>query len=208
MVLRVDTLRMDDLFSRDVRSPSGFHVGIGGWTYAPWRGGAFYPPGLVQRRELEFASRQLTSIEINSTYYGAQKPAIYAAWRDATPEGFVFSAKRPSASSPHASWRLPVRRSRISSMASAIWVPGWGRCCGSSRPGVRWKRTTSPASWRCCQRGSTGASSGMRWKCASAACSPRNWWRWPGSTAWHWSIPTRPRIPTPPTCAATSSMRD
>lgn len=95
MVLCVDTLRMDDLFSRDVRSPSGFHVGIGGWTYAPWRGGAFYPPGLVQRRELEFASRQLTSIEINSTYYGAQKPAIYAAWRDATPEGFVFSAKAP-----------------------------------------------------------------------------------------------------------------
>lgn len=86
---------MDDLFSSDARSPSGFHVGVGGWTYAPWRGGAFYPPGLVQRRELEFASRQLTSIEINGTYYGAQKPAIYAGWRDATPEGFVFSAKAP-----------------------------------------------------------------------------------------------------------------
>ena len=71
------------------------HIGIGGWTYVPWRGGTFYPVGLVQRRELEYASQQLTSIEINGTYYGAQKPHIYAAWRDATPEGFVFSAKAP-----------------------------------------------------------------------------------------------------------------
>ena len=71
------------------------HIGIGGWTYVPWRGGTFYPVGLVQRRELEYASQQLTSIEINGTYYGAQKPHIYTAWRDATPEGFVFSAKAP-----------------------------------------------------------------------------------------------------------------
>ena len=70
-------------------------VGIGGWTYAPWRGGMFYPVGLVQRRELEYAGRQLTSIEINGTYYGAQKPATYAKWRDETPPGFVFSAKAP-----------------------------------------------------------------------------------------------------------------
>ena len=70
-------------------------VGIGGWTYVPWRGGMFYPAGLVQRRELEYASRQLTSIEVNGTYYGAQKPATYAKWRDETPEGFVFSAKAP-----------------------------------------------------------------------------------------------------------------
>lgn len=69
-------------------------VGIGGWTYAPWRG-LFYPPGLVQKRELEHASRQLTSIEINGTFYGAQKPATYAKWRDETPEGFVFSLKAP-----------------------------------------------------------------------------------------------------------------
>lgn len=71
------------------------HVGIGGWTYAPWRGGVFYPEGLVQRRELEYASRQLTAIEINGTYYGAQKPATYVKWRDETPPGFVFTAKAP-----------------------------------------------------------------------------------------------------------------
>ena len=69
-------------------------VGIGGWTYAPWRKN-FYPDGLVQRLELEYASRQLSSIEINGTYYGAQKPATYAKWRDETPDGFIFSLKAP-----------------------------------------------------------------------------------------------------------------
>ncbi|MDQ3618469.1 MAG: DUF72 domain-containing protein, partial [Pseudomonadota bacterium] len=72
----------------------GIRVGIGGWTFAPWRG-LFYPSGLVQRRELEYASRQLSAIEINGTYYRAQKPATYARWRDETPDGFVFSAKAP-----------------------------------------------------------------------------------------------------------------
>jgi uncharacterized protein YecE (DUF72 family) len=67
-------------------------VGIGGWTFEPWRG-AFYPPGLPQRRELEFASRKLTSIEINGTYYGSQKPESFARWREETPDGFVFSLK-------------------------------------------------------------------------------------------------------------------
>lgn len=70
------------------------HIGIGGWVYAPWRG-PFYPEGLVQRRELEYASRRVSSIEINGTYYGTQKPATYAKWRDETPDGFVFSAKAP-----------------------------------------------------------------------------------------------------------------
>jgi uncharacterized protein YecE (DUF72 family) len=87
-----------DLFPPPASSHSAaarIRVGIGGWTYAPWRGGRFYPAGLVQRRELEYASRQLTSIEINGTYYGAQKPATYAKWRDETPPAFVFSAKAP-----------------------------------------------------------------------------------------------------------------
>ncbi|KGM53708.1 hypothetical protein N800_06155 [Lysobacter daejeonensis GH1-9] len=73
---------------------SGIRVGIGGWVYAPWRDN-FYPKGLVQRRELEFASRHVTAIEINGTYYGTQKPETYAKWAAETPEGFVFSAKAP-----------------------------------------------------------------------------------------------------------------
>ncbi|MCL1634231.1 DUF72 domain-containing protein [Luteimonas sp. SX5] len=77
-----------------MRSNHGIRIGIGGWTYVPWRNN-FYPAGLVQRRELEFASRHVTAIEINGTYYGTQKPATYAKWRDETPAGFLFSAKAP-----------------------------------------------------------------------------------------------------------------
>jgi uncharacterized protein YecE (DUF72 family) len=69
-------------------------IGVGGWTYEPWRG-TFYPEGLPHKQELEHASRQLTSIEINGTYYGSQKPATYAKWRDETPDDFVFSLKAP-----------------------------------------------------------------------------------------------------------------
>lgn len=72
----------------------GIRVGIGGWTFVPWRNN-FFPAGLVQRRELEYASRHVTAIEINGTYYGTQKPATYAKWRDEAPEGFLFSAKAP-----------------------------------------------------------------------------------------------------------------
>lgn len=87
---------MSDLFaSAPARGPaSHIRVGIGGWTFAPWRNN-FYPSGLVQRRELEYASRHLRAIEINGTFYGAQKPATYAKWAAETPEGFVFSLKAP-----------------------------------------------------------------------------------------------------------------
>lgn len=69
-------------------------VGIGGWVYEPWRG-AFYPPGLRHADELAHASRKVTSIEINGTFYGAQKPESFRRWREETPEGFVFSVKGP-----------------------------------------------------------------------------------------------------------------
>lgn len=67
-------------------------VGIGGWTFDPWRG-LFYPEGLPRKRELAFASRRLTSIEINGSYYSTFKPATWANWRDETPDGFIFSIK-------------------------------------------------------------------------------------------------------------------
>lgn len=69
------------------------HIGIGGWNFPEWRGGVFYPEGLPQRRELEFASHALTSIEINATYYGSQKPESFQKWHDETPEGFTFAVK-------------------------------------------------------------------------------------------------------------------
>lgn len=68
------------------------HIGIGGWTFEPWRG-VFYPSDLTQKRELAYASRAVTSIEINGTYYGSFKPDSWRKWRDETPDGFVFSVK-------------------------------------------------------------------------------------------------------------------
>jgi uncharacterized protein YecE (DUF72 family) len=76
------------------KKKSNIHIGIGGWTFEPWRG-VFYPDGLTQKRELEYASRKLSSIEINGTYYGSQKPASFRKWHDETPENFVFSLKGP-----------------------------------------------------------------------------------------------------------------
>lgn len=67
-------------------------VGTGGWTFEPWRG-VFYPAGLPQKRELEYASRKLTSIEINGTFYSTFKPESWARWREETPDGFVFAVK-------------------------------------------------------------------------------------------------------------------
>jgi uncharacterized protein YecE (DUF72 family) len=67
-------------------------VGIAGWTYPPWRG-TFYPKDLPQKRELEFASRALNSIELNGSFYSLQKPSSYRTWYQQTPEGFVFSLK-------------------------------------------------------------------------------------------------------------------
>jgi uncharacterized protein YecE (DUF72 family) len=69
-------------------------IGIGGWTFEPWRG-TFYPPGLPHARELEYAGRRLTSIEINGTFYGTQKPESFRRWADETPDDFIFSLKGP-----------------------------------------------------------------------------------------------------------------
>ena len=80
----------------DARTPAidGIRIGVGGWTFVPWRDN-FYPKGLVQRRELEYASRHLSTIEINGTFYRAQSQATYRSWRESVPDGFVFSAKAP-----------------------------------------------------------------------------------------------------------------
>lgn len=75
---------------------AAIRTGIGGWTYPDWRKGTFYPEGLAQKRELEWASRQLGAIEINGTAHSLQKPESFRKWREATPEGFVFAVKGSS----------------------------------------------------------------------------------------------------------------
>lgn len=71
---------------------AGVHVGVGGWTFEPWRG-VFYPEGLTQKRELEHMASRLTACEVNGTFYSLQKPESYRKWRSETPDGFVFSLK-------------------------------------------------------------------------------------------------------------------
>jgi uncharacterized protein YecE (DUF72 family) len=85
-------------------------VGVGGWTFEPWRG-VFYPKGLPHARELQYASQHLTSIEINGTFYRTQTPASFAKWRAETPEGFVFSVKGP---------RYAVNRSALREAGDSI----------------------------------------------------------------------------------------
>jgi uncharacterized protein YecE (DUF72 family) len=72
----------------------GAFIGIGGWTFAPWRG-VFYPEGLPHSQELGYASRHLTSIEINGTFYRTQSPATFRKWAAEVPDGFVFAVKGP-----------------------------------------------------------------------------------------------------------------
>jgi len=67
-------------------------IGIGGWTYPPWRD-SFYPKGMAQARELEYASRQFGALEINATFYGRQSPKSWATWAEAVPAGFQFAVK-------------------------------------------------------------------------------------------------------------------
>jgi uncharacterized protein YecE (DUF72 family) len=79
-------IRVEPQESRRIR------VGVGGWTYEPWRDN-FYPPGWPKTRELEYASRHLSAIEINATYHGTQRRTSFVKWREETPEDFVFSIK-------------------------------------------------------------------------------------------------------------------
>ena len=77
-----------------VRHPVTIRVGVGGWTFAPWRG-SFYPNGLGAAKELGHASRVLTAIEVNATFYSTMAPATYARWHAETPDNFMFSLKGP-----------------------------------------------------------------------------------------------------------------
>ena len=87
MPAKVDDKKVDHKLGR-------IYIGIGGWNFEPWRG-VFYPKGLPQAKELEYAASHLTSIEINATFYGSQKPESFRKWAATVPDGFVFSVKGP-----------------------------------------------------------------------------------------------------------------
>jgi len=87
MPAKVDHKKVDHKLGR-------IYLGIGGWNFEPWRG-VFYPKGLPQSKELEYAASHLTSIEINATFYGSQRPESFRKWAATVPNGFVFSVKGP-----------------------------------------------------------------------------------------------------------------
>lgn len=95
--------------SRQASHPH-IHVGIGGWTFEPWRG-VFYPAGLPHAKELSYAASHLTSIEINGTFYRTQTPATFRKWASEVPDGFIFSVKGP---------RFVTHRSDLSEAGTSI----------------------------------------------------------------------------------------
>ena len=97
--------------------PGKIHIGIGGWTYEPWRG-TFYPPGLPQVRELEYAAGAVTAIEINGTYYRSQSPASFEKWAKAAPPGFAHNFSGGS--------------DATASISSRTWSSEWATGCSSS----------------------------------------------------------------------------
>jgi uncharacterized protein YecE (DUF72 family) len=91
-------------------SEAQIRIGVGGWTYPPWRG-TFYPDKLPQSKELEYASQHLTAIEINATFYGRQKPKSWETWAKTVPDNFQFAIKGS---------RFCVTRSRLCEGAEGI----------------------------------------------------------------------------------------
>ena len=149
-------------------------IGVGGWTYEPWRG-AFYPKGLAQSRELEYASSKLTSIEINGTYYGSQKPTSYTKWRDETPDDFVFSLKGP---------RFATNRRVLAEAGKSIerFFKSGVTNLGTKLGPINWQFATTKrfepddfaAFLRLLPRRSTGAPSGTSSRCATTASGRRS----------------------------------
>lgn len=85
-------------------------VGIGGWSFEPWRG-VFYPDGLRQKDELSYAASIMTAIEINATYYRSQSPKSFAAWASAAPDGFQYAVKAS---------RYATNRTKLAEAAGSI----------------------------------------------------------------------------------------
>src|SRR5689334_6987622 len=114
-------------------SEGQIRIGVGGWTYPPWRG-VFYPDKLPQAKELEYASRALTAIEINATFYGRQKPTSWENWEKVVPDGFQFAVKGS---------RYCVMKSKLSEAQeglSGFFAQGFA-CLGPKLGPILWQFT-------------------------------------------------------------------
>jgi hypothetical protein len=152
------------------------HIGVGGWTYEPWRD-SFYPAGLAQKLELEYASRRLSSIEINGTYYGAQKPATFAKWHADTPAGFVFSVKAP---------RFVMNRSVLADAGATIarFLTGGVLELKDKLGPINWSLRTLQPSSSSCRSKPWDARCAMPSRCGMTASAVPNSSPWRANTVW------------------------
>ena len=166
-------------------------VGIGGWVFAPWRG-EFYPKGLPQARELEHASRKLTSIEINGTFYRTQKPRSFRKWAGETPDDFVFSLKGPQFATNRrvlAEAGTSIERffaSGVLELKSKLGPILW-----QMAPTKKFDPEDFEAFSRCCRRSSTAGRSATSSRCGTKASSCRRSSSCCASIRWRpcWSSP-------------------
>ena len=105
---------------------AAIRVGIGGWTFEPWRG-LFYPDGLRHADELPYAAERLTSIEINGTFYRTQTPKTFRSWHDSVPADFVFAVKAHRAAAQRTEPEWMTSRSAIRPPRSTVGPSGWPR---------------------------------------------------------------------------------
>lgn len=187
--------------------PGTIRTGIGGWVFPAWRGGTFYPAGLPQREELAYASQQLGCIEINSTFYRAQKPAIYAQWREQTPEGFRFSAKAPrTITQTHDLTTVGERAERFidgirvleDRLGPLIWQFGDSHPAGAAE----FEQFLGML-----RAGSTVAFCSMHWRYATRPHGRRRCWPLPAPTVQRWYSVARMSTPASPTRRRGSPMR-
>ena len=149
-------------------------VGIGGWTFPPWRG-EFYPEGLRQKDELAYASRHLTAIEINGTYHSLQTPESFAKWAHETPDDFVFTVK---GSMFCANRRVLAEAGRGLERFFAQGLDELGdrssdRSCGSSWPPRSSSRRFRRLSSTCCRQSWRSGACGIASKSATTAFADR-----------------------------------
>ena len=168
-------------------------VGIGGWSFEPWRT-TFYPPEVSKARELEYASRHVTAIEINSTFYRMMSKDVFAKWREQTPEDFVFTVKAP---------RSIVQRKDLRESSGMDYfidnsVVGLGAKLGpilwQLPPSKRFSVDESELSASSCRKSMQATRCATLWKYGTRASCAMNTWPWRASTASPLFTSIRPRI--------------
>jgi len=190
------------------KKSGNIYIGIGGWTFEPWRG-VFYPEKLAQAKELSYAASKLTSIEINGTYYGSQKPESFRKWAREVPDGFVFSLKGP---------RFATNRRVLAEAGDSVkrfYDSGvlelgdrLGPVLWQFAPTKKFDGADSANSWSCCRASSTATRCATWSRCGTTVFAYPNSSRCCASSRRPWCSPSTANTRRLPTSSAISSMRD